>query len=362
MLFVKRLVKKLIGEKLLYSFIRMLQKSKAFMRRLLILTMSRTPFSATLYYMFFSSAFRREHYTVMQGMVNYEKKLNNKKNNIYKLRRNIHRLEKGLIMMPRRSTFAKGYILETVEAFKDLCGLLDEGNDDLKWANDVLERYFSVVENVSEIKIARDIYVSIPETLNCQGSSNFKIPYHRDMSTVIPTYEDFYNLCLRRRSVRWYLPKPVPRTLVDNAIIAASQAPSACNRQPFRFKVIDDPKLLSKVSSLPGGTAGFSHNFQMIIVVIGDLSAYFDERDRHVIYIDGSLATMNLLMALETQGLSSCVINWPDVEVREAKITKTLNLPEYEKVLMLVSVGWPDPNGLVPYSQKKSLKELRGYN
>ena len=96
----------------------------------------------------------------------------------------------------------------------------------------------------------------------------------------------------------------------------------------------------------------------MIIAVVGDLSSYPAERDRHVIYIDGSLVTMQLMLALETLGLSTCAINWPDVENREQKLDKLLNLNKYERTIMLLAVGYADPQGGIPFSQKKNSLDL----
>jgi hypothetical protein len=57
----------------------------------------------------------------------------------------------------------------------------------------------------------------------------------------------------------------------------------------------------SEVAATAMGTAGFSNNIPALIAVVGDLSAYPAERDRHVIYIDGGLATMQLMLAFETK-------------------------------------------------------------
>jgi len=330
-------------------------------RVFIIKIMSKIPLTASIYYMFFSKAFRRESYSVMQGIVEYEKNLKKQESHIYLLRRNIHRLEKGLIMQPRRSVFAKDYIVSTVDAFISILNLnIDTNQEDIAWANDVLTKYFSVTTADVDIDQASGLFDTVKKV--SLGLDIKKIPYKRSSLGLVVSYDEFLNLCHRRRSVRWYLPKPVPRELVEQAILAGVQAPSACNRQPYKFKVIDEVKLLKKISKIPGGTAGFNQNFQMLIVVIGDLSAYFSERDRHIIYIDSSLATMNILLALETLGLSSCVINWPDIESKEVEMSKDLTLSKSEKIIMLVSVGWPDPEGLIPYSQKKNLEELRGYN
>lgn len=90
------------------------------------------------------------------------------------------------------------------------------------------------------------------------------------------------------------------------------------------------------------------------MVVVGDLSAYPYERDRHLIYVDASLASMQLMLALETLGLSSCPINWPDIEVMERGMAEVLDLSFHERPIMLISVGYPDPTGNIPFSQKKS--------
>jgi len=96
--------------------------------------------------------------------------------------------------------------------------------------------------------------------------------------------------------------------------------------------------------------------------VIGRLRAYPEERDRHVIYIDGALAAMSFMLALETVGLSSCAINWPDVAAHEEKIAKLLGLAPDERVVMLIGFGHADPDGKIPYSAKKPLASMRHWN
>jgi nitroreductase len=78
--------------------------------------------------------------------------------------------------------------------------------------------------------------------------------------------------------------------------------------------------------------------------------------------VDASLAVMPFMMALETLGLSSSPINWPDFEPLERKMQKTLHLEDDERVIMLIAVGYADPEGLVAFSQKKELDVFRSYN
>jgi nitroreductase len=109
------------------------------------------------------------------------------------------------------------------------------------------------------------------------------------------------------------------------------------------------------------GTKGFADNVPCTIVVSGDLSYYPTERDRHLIYIDSALAGMQLMLALETLGLSSCPINWPDLEDKEIKISNLLNLPQTIRPTMLIAVGYGANEGKIPYSQKKSANQLINY-
>ena len=156
--------------------------------------------------------------------------------------------------------------------------------------------------------------------------------------------------------------KPVPREMIDRAIAVAALSPSACNLQPFEFRVFDDAELTREVASIPTGTVGFGHNFPVVVALIGKLHAWPSEPDRHLIYIDASLAAMAFLLALETQGLSSCCLNWPDLEPQECRLAKLLGLEPDERVIILIALGYPDPEGLVAYSQKKPLAELRSFN
>ena len=316
-----------------------------------------------LYYSLFNSSFIREQAAVLAGRRAYVKSLANKTESSVLLRRNIHRLEKGLIMRPRRAAFAEAYIGETVEAYrKSMTDRVEqEESDELDWAFDVLAEYFDVVDTSLPAIAQSQAVFSAVNGRKTMGEK--RKPYCRDLSQPPPVrYEQLLDLSKLRRSVRWYEQKPVPREMVDRAVKVAAYSPSACNRQPFHFRIFDDPEKIHRVASIPMGTAGFNHNFPGIIVVVGHLDAYFDERDRHIIYIDASLASMALIYALESQGLSSCAINWPDVGSWEKKMSKELNLKTHERVIMLISYGYPDPDGMVPFSQKKPLEQIRSYN
>jgi nitroreductase len=320
---------------------------------------------ASAYYLFFSRAFRREHLAVLAGHAKYSHYLRTASQNSPLLRRNVHRLEKGLLMVPRRDLFGLEYINETVDCFARCVqaspDVAPDPESEQRWARDVLRQYFDVTPKDPRTAAAREQFERIERRWTCSVPQ--LVPYRRQVDTR-PTVcvEDLLALARRRRSVRWFLPKAVPRQAIDKAMEVAAQSPSACNRQPFVFRVFDDPSLVRQVAEIPMGTTGYDHNIPVITVVVGQLRNYFSERDRHLIYIDASLAAMAFAYALETQGLSTCMINWPDMEDREQRLAALLNLEPDERPVMCMALGYPDPEGLVAYSQKKPLGQLRRYN
>jgi nitroreductase len=324
---------------------------KEFLRKV----QSSNGFLGSVYFSLFSRRFYGEHRAVLSGRLRYYEDLKGGGTSSPQLRRNIHRLEKGLVMKPRRDVFAERYILETVQAFQRARATPEYSVDELRWASDVLEEYFSVVSNTTVIQRARAAFgggdaAAVPD----DGHQRASKPYPRSNSPApAVSFEDLHKLFVRRRSVRWYLQEQVPGELIYKAIDAAAQAPSACNRQPFRFIVSTQQEWATRIAECAGGTAGYSQQLPAIIVIVGDLSAYPLERDRHLIYIDASLATMQLMLAAETLGLSTCPINWPDVESAEQRIRELLKLPPHERVVMLLAIGYGDPESGVPYSQKK---------
>lgn len=311
---------------------------------------------ASIYYTFFSRNFGREQKAVLAGKLAYEQSLKEIGETSVLLRRNIHKLEKGLIMQPRRDVFAEGVIDETIKIYERA---IKDGNlntEEKKWFTDVLTKYFTVVKNTNTIIKAREKFEACVD----QDNDNKKfIPYTFDtLPELSVNYEQLHKLFLKRRSVRWYKDKDVPIMLIEKAVNLATLAPSACNRQPYSFYVSDSRQKAVEMALCAGGTPGWADGIPCTIAIIGDLSAYPREQDRHLIYVDGSLAAMQLMLAFETQGLSTCPINWPDIESAEKKMSSLLKLKTYERPIMLLSVGYALDQGGVAYSQKKNANIL----
>ena len=318
----------------------------------------RAPFLASIYYGVFSGRFRREHRAVSEGKAIFLNKLDSNLFHSSFLRRSVHRLEKGLVMKPRRAVFGEQFIVPLVKQLElgTRQGGIDAGEK--KWAEDVLQSYFTSVSHTPAVRSAKKAFDSLALSPYEDGGGAFS-PYSASARPELKvSYEDLYDLAKRRRSVRWFQPQEVSKDLVEAAIAVASQSPSACNRQPFSVFAAMQPGLAGQVAACAGGTAGWASNIPCTLVLVGDLSAYRWERDRHLIYTDSALFSMSLMFALETLGLATCCINWPDEEHAERKLAKLIGLSTHQRPVMLMAVGYASDDGGVPFSQKKSAHTL----
>ena len=317
--------------------------------KLFFFIMSKTLFTTKIYYFFFNRKFDREIFSVAKGRIKF---LQNELN-MNTLVRNTHRLEKGLTMRNRKKEFGLNYINDTVESF--LFNYKINNNDNqVIWSYQVLTKYFEVVKSEKLNTIKKKF-----KSLELKEYSQKMLPYKRkENQNVNISYDEFFQLSKVRKSVRWFSNKKVEIEKIVKAIDVAKLSPSACNRQPYEFQIISNKQKINEIGSIPMGTSGYYQNIPVLIAVIGKLSSYFHERDRHLIYIDGGLACMTLMLSLETLGLSSCPINWPDVDRLERKMKSKLNLENDDRPIMFIAVGYADPDGGIPFSQKKSSQEL----
>ena len=124
-----------------------LRKGQATFRLAALRIFSSNGFLGSVYFSLFSRRFYGEHQAVLRGRLRYYEDLQGGGKSSPLLRRNVHRLEKGLIMKPRRSVFAEDFILETVQAFDRARATPEYSAEELQWAADVLEESFSGVSD-----------------------------------------------------------------------------------------------------------------------------------------------------------------------------------------------------------------------
>src|SRR5690606_10097093 len=138
---------------------------------------------------------------VLQGQIRYFDHEVRTTQGLFLLRRNVHRLEKGMVMRPRRQVFGAEYILETVRAFEAAAeragNINNDGESHIEWARDVLTEYFRTVGPHPIVDRARARF----EAVHMEPCGE-RIPYRRDISRPVPVeYDRFAELASRRRSV-----------------------------------------------------------------------------------------------------------------------------------------------------------------
>ncbi len=142
-------------------------------------------------------------------------------------------------------------------------------------------------------------------------------------------------LILKRRSIRKYSGEPVGGDELIKLLEAAMAAPSAKNRQPWHFVVIQDKGTLKKLAEAhPHGK--MLAEAAAAICVCGDMNVAPDYWIQ-----DCSAATVNILTAVTALGLGAVWLGCHPRPERVTAIKAILGIPDYIGILSLISIGRP---------------------
>ena len=173
----------------------------------------------------------------------------------------------------------------------------------------------------------------------------------------------FSELILKRQSDRIYAPQPVAREHILQCLEAARMAPSACNSQPWKFVVVDEPSLLKQVSdaSVGLGMNKFTAQVPVLVAVVQEnmnLSAKAGLRVKEKDYsmMDLGMAVENFCLQAAEIGLGTCIMGWFD----EKRIKEILGVPRSRRVQLLISLG--HPAGQTRVKSRKPLEEISSWN
>jgi len=115
------------------------------------------------------------------------------------------------------------------------------------------------------------------------------------------------------------------------------QAPSAKNQQPWEFIVVDDQKLLKKMSEASNGSWPLSGAPLAIVTIMKstDKSPYYAVQDM-------SASTQNILLEATNQGLGAVWIGCYPLEERTSLIKDVLGIPIPYEPFSVIAIGYPD--------------------
>ncbi len=194
--------------------------------------------------------------------------------------------------------------------------------------------------------------------------------------------EAFHAEVMRRRTVRDFSSDDVPRDIIEKCILSAGCAPSGANQQPWRFVAIADPAIKKVIRDAaeaeerefydhrvtdawrealsPLGTDAdkpFLETAPWLIAVFYEAYGYAADGGKEKRYypIDSTgIATGFLIAALHHAGLAS-LTHTPSPM---AFLNSILGRPDNERPFVLMVVGYPASNAMVPAISRKSLDEI----
>ena len=145
---------------------------------------------------------------------------------------------------------------------------------------------------------------------------------------------------MTRTSIRQFDPdRKINADTVEVLLRAAMAAPTAVNKQPWAFVVVDDRAVLDSLSL--ASPYSRLETAPMAIVACGDMSLTLEGEAQGFWVCDVSAATENLLLAAHAMGLGAVWTGmYPSVE-RVANVSHVLGLPESIVPLAVVPVGYP---------------------
>jgi nitroreductase len=217
------------------------------------------------------------------------------------------------------------------------------------------------------------------------SKSNF-IPYssYREYPTseMLQCARTFREELQRRRTIRTFSSRPVPREIIEECLRAAGTAPSGANMQPWHFVVVSDPEVKKQIRAgaeqeerafyerrapeewlealAPLGTdwhKPFLEEAPCLIVIFGLSNTILpDGARRKNYYVTESvgIATGMLITAIHHAGLAS-LTHTPSPM---AFLNKILKRPANERPFLVLVAGYPTEGTTVPDISKKSLDEI----
>jgi nitroreductase len=177
--------------------------------------------------------------------------------------------------------------------------------------------------------------------------------------------KEMLELIISRQSDRKYSDKQVEKEKLERIIEAGRMAPSACNAQPWKFIVVDEPSLLGKIAEAASakliGMNIFVGQAPVLIIIVREkpnISSKVGSTIKNKDYslIDIGIAAENICIQAKSEGLGSCIIGWFD----ESKIRKLLSIPRSKRVELIITLGYSlsDSRG----KKRKPAEETVSYN
>lgn len=156
----------------------------------------------------------------------------------------------------------------------------------------------------------------------------------------------FLELAEKRQSDRAYHDKAIEVEKLDRIIESARLAPSACNAQPWKMIIVDEPELKNKIadctSSKVLGMNHFTKQAPVHIVLVQEQANFSSTigswiKQNHYRQTDLGILAEHICLAAADEDLGTCMIGW----FNEKKVKSLLDIPRTKKVVLIITLGYP---------------------
>ena len=274
----------------------------------------------------------------------------------YYLTKNYHIIEKGLALPEPRLGFGQPKIINLIaktEIYEKLYGI-----DELVCSiRKTLIDYMKFNKDKGFV-FSEDFEETITDFLSRSavvGEGGLK--YINKVTASTLSLKEFNEFALGRVSVRDFSSESVPDSLLYTAVEVARSAPSVCNRQGWRVHYYSDKVKIKEILIYQNGNAGFTDVIDKLIIVTADAKA-FTSYESNQIFIDGGLFSMNLLLAIHAAGLGSCPLNTCYSSIMEQKVKAVSEIPDNERLIMMIGVGCLKESYHVAYSHRNPTTDI----
>ena len=167
---------------------------------------------------------------------------------------------------------------------------------------------------------------------------------------------DFTDIIFSRKSIRSFSKKEIPADILKKILEAGRVAPSAQNRQCWRFVVVQEEEIRRKLalkSGLFGKVNFFIKNAPIIIVACADPSRSVHLNTQDYYLVDTAIAFQQMMLAAWSFGIGSCWLAAFD----ENKVKEILQIPNKIRIVGMSPFGYPKEK---PSLYDKALKTFAG--
>ena len=166
--------------------------------------------------------------------------------------------------------------------------------------------------------------------------------------------KDFENTIRKRYSCRAYTPDVPSGDIIDAVLDDCRLAPSACNRQPWRFIVVSDEEGKAALRNAYSRPWFASAPMYIVVCAVPGEAWVRPEDSKNHADVDASIATEHLCLSATAHGLATCwVCNFEPTLLREG-----LSIDAALEPIAIIPIGYAAPEAKAPQKVRKALNDI----